>query len=639
MMLRRRRRPTLLLGTIAALTILSAGPAQAADEVSIDHVEAVSGVVSMVVSVDGVPGGGVGGSDVSVQVDGTAVDAEASTVSAGDVARSTILVVDASNSMRGAKFTAATDAVTAFLATAPPDVQIGMVAFAGQVGTTIAPTTDRTALLDEFKGLELAQGTSVYDALAEAVTLAGTEGSRSLLLLSDGADTGSDVTLDTVAKSAVDSEVVVDVVSLANAKQAEALAKLAADTNGRVIPADSGALSQVLTEQADALAQQLLVKFELPEGVNGEADIDITVQGTGTTYTDSAFVNVGDRGDVDAGPQSTVVGKPLISTPVMLGGAAALFLGLAILLGAMLSGGTGRRSAVDKRLNAYFAGADPEGRTGKGGKGRRSADTAGFKDSAVAMTDKLVKGDLESRILRRLAGAGSSLTSAEWVLLHAAIAVGTAAIFFFLLGGAMAILGLLLGIVLPWIYLTFKHRRRLNAFNGQLAETLGLMAGGLQAGLSLPQAVDTVVREGIEPMAGELRRALVEQRLGIDITDSLESVGERMESYDFAWVVMAIRIQREVGGNLAEILHTVADTLREREYLRRQVKALSAEGRLSGYILTGLPPLLMLFLYFTNREYVQVLWTTGMGFVFLGIAFLLLAIGGWSMSKLAKVEV
>ncbi len=131
------------------------------------------------------------------------------------------------------------------------------------------------------------------------------------------------------------------------------------------------------------------------------------------------------------------------------------------------------------------------------------------------------------------------------------------------------------------------------------------MAGGLQAGLSLPQAVDSVVREGNEPMAGELRRALVEQRLGVDITDALEGVGQRMDSEDFGWIVMAIRIQREVGGNLAEILHTVADTLREREYLRRQVRALSAEGRLSGYILAGLPPLIFVYMMFANREYVE----------------------------------
>jgi tight adherence protein B len=351
MTLRRWRRPTVLLGAALVTTLLSAGPALAADEVSIDHVEATEGVVSMVVSVDGVPGGGVSGSDVSVQVDGKAVDATASTVAAGDVERSTILVVDASNSMRGDKFAAATDAVTAFLATAPPDVKVGMVAFAGKVGTTIEPTTDRTALLDEFKGLELAQGTGVYDALAEAISMAGPDGSRSLLLLSDGADTGSDLTLDDVAKSAIEAEVVVDVVSLASAANADALEQLAADTNGRVIPADSAALSQVLTDQADALAAQLLVKFELPEGVSGEADLAVSVEGTGTTYSDSAFVNVGDR-DLDAGPQATVVGKPLVSTNMMLGGAAALFLGLAVLLWAMLAGSTGRRSSADKRLDA-----------------------------------------------------------------------------------------------------------------------------------------------------------------------------------------------------------------------------------------------------------------------------------------------
>jgi tight adherence protein B len=210
---------------------------------------------------------------------------------------------------------------------------------------------------------------------------------------------------------------------------------------------------------------------------------------------------------------------------------------------------------------------------------------------------------------------------------------------FILSGPGLAVLGALIGLVGPWLYLRIKHSRRLARFNGQLAETLGLMAGGLQAGLSLPQAVDSVVREGNEPMAGELRRALVEQRLGVDITDALEGVGQRMDSKDFDWIVMAIRIQREVGGNLAEILHTVADTLREREYLRRQVKALSAEGRLSGYILTGMPPLIGFYMTFANPEYVALLYTTVPGFVLLGLATALLVMGSFAMSKLSKVEV
>jgi tight adherence protein B len=102
---------------------------------------------------------------------------------------------------------------------------------------------------------------------------------------------------------------------------------------------------------------------------------------------------------------------------------------------------------------------------------------------------------------------------------------------------------------------------------------------------------------------------------------------------------MAIRIQREVGGNLAEILHTVADTLRERDYLRRQVRALSAEGRLSGYILTALPPGLFGYMLFANPEYVEVLYTTVVGWILLGVSVFLLGLGGFAMAKLAKVEV
>ena len=259
----------------------------------------------------------------------------------------------------------------------------------------------------------------------------------------------------------------------------------------------------------------------------------------------------------------------------MLGGALALALGLAGLLAVVIGARTSRPPTVASTPTSARS------QTARVRASRAAAPTSGARPSAL--TDKALSADLETRISQRLAGAGSALTAAEWLLLHAGIAdrsrcrrVSSSRV------RALAVFGLVVGLVGPWLYLKFRHSRRLSRFNGQLAETLGLMAGGLQAGLSLPQAVDSVVREGNEPMAGELRRALVEQRLGVDITDALEGVGERMESEDFDWIVMAIRIQREVGGNLAEILHTVAETLREREYLRRQVRALSAEGRLSG---------------------------------------------------------
>uniref|UniRef100_UPI00286E3E61 type II secretion system F family protein n=1 Tax=Nocardioides sp. TaxID=35761 RepID=UPI00286E3E61 len=463
--------------------------------------------------------------------------------------------------------------------------------------------------------------------------LAGAEGSRTLLLLSDGADTGSATTLEVVSSTATTQEVVVDVVSLATAASADELATVAGDTGGAVIPADPQALSAVFAGQADALAQQLLVTFESPDLNGKEASVGVTVVADGTTYTDSAFVALGEAG-IDA-PEAFTQGKALVSKPLMLGGTLAVFLGLLGLLITVLVSPS-RKSAAERRLDAYFDSdkANPGG--------RRRAPTSGstdLKDSAVAMTSKLVNADLETRISQRLAGAGSALTAAEWVLIHAAITVGAMAFGYVMSGIAMAMLGLVLGLALPWLYMRFRHRRRLSRFNGQLAQTLGLMAGGLQAGLSLPQAVDSVVREGREPMAGELKRALIEQRLGIDLTDALESVGERMDSADFGWVVMAIKIQREVGGNLAEILHTVAETIREREFLRRQVKALSAEGRLSGYILTGLPPTIGLYMAFVNPDYIRLLYTTVPGYILLAVAACLLGMGSFAMAKLAKVEV
>jgi tight adherence protein B len=157
--------------------------------------------------------------------------------------------------------------------------------------------------------------------------------------------------------------------------------------------------------------------------------------------------------------------------------------------------------------------------------------------------------------------------------------------------------------------------------------------------MSLGQALDSVVNEGTEPIAGEFRRVLIETRLGVPLEAALEGISDRIESEDFAWVVMAIRIQREVGGNLAELLQTVAGTLRERDYLRRQVKSLSAEGLLSAYILIGLPIGVSIFLVAFRGEYIRPLYTTGIGFLLIGTAVVLLSMAGFMMKKIVTVEV
>ena len=248
---------------------------------------------------------------------------------------------------------------------------------------------------------------------------------------------------------------------------------------------------------------------------------------------------------------------------------------------------------------------------------------------------------LEMRINARLEGAGTQLNASEWLLIHVGITL-VAGFLGTVIGGGRLLVGvmfLLGGVVLPWMWLGLKRSRRRKKFGTGLPDTLQLMAGSLTAGLSLAQSIDTIVNEGSEPISSEFRRVLVETRLGVSLETALEGVAERFDSKDFAWVVMAINIQRRVGGNLAELLETVAGTIREREYMRRQVAALAAEGKLSAFVLGGLPPLFFIYLLFTRYDYIATLFKEPLGWLMLGGSVLILGIGAFWMSRIVKVEV
>ena len=166
-----------------------------------------------------------------------------------------------------------------------------------------------------------------------------------------------------------------------------------------------------------------------------------------------------------------------------------------------------------------------------------------------------------------------------------------------------------------------------------------MLAGSLKAGYSLPQALDNVAKESGGAFGQEINRALLESRLGLPLEEALEAVAQRMQSKDFHWVVMAIRINRRVGGNLAEVLTTVGETLRERERLRRQVKTLSAEGVLSAWILGVMPILIALFITWRNPGYLEPMVTTVMGWIMIAVGVVLYIIGVIWMRNTVKMEV
>jgi tight adherence protein B len=166
-----------------------------------------------------------------------------------------------------------------------------------------------------------------------------------------------------------------------------------------------------------------------------------------------------------------------------------------------------------------------------------------------------------------------------------------------------------------------------------------LASSSLSTGFSLPQALDAVAKDASDPAGKEFSRVLAETRIGVDVADSLETMADRMDSDNMRWTAMAIRIQREVGGNLAETLRTTAGTLREREELRRHVRGLSAEGRLSAYILIALPIGLFFYMMKVNYEYVSLLWTNPIGWGMSTAGLIGMGIGVVWMRKVVEVEV
>ncbi|MET1060691.1 MAG: type II secretion system F family protein [Nocardioides sp.] len=633
----------LVLTFLAALLLCGAAPAPADDGgLSIGHVEpGKDGTIKVLVSVPS--GATVSPDDLTVSIGSTALKTTAKPAgSAGEeIRRTTVIAFDTSRSMnQQGRIEAARAAASTFLKTVPDDVYVGIVTFDATVETALAPSRDRAAAQKVVDNLKLATRTRLNDGVIEAVKQAGTEGQRRLLVLSDGKDTSKTPESDVTA-AIRDAGLNVDVVVLDQSGESLKPLKAMSDAGeGTVISADAESLNAAFSQEAAALARQVLVTATLPEGDSREeATVSVTASIDGTTQKASTYTVIREPGTWTS-PLDASIDEPIrISRAVMLGGLVAIGLGLLLLFSGLLVSPRPVAATAEDRISAYAAGG--AGPTAQAMSSHRSDNGPALhqaKDAAAKMLHR--NRGLEQKISQRLEAAGSAFKPSEWLLLHGALVLlgGLAGLVF---GGNLIVmvLGLVAGYLLPRLWLRRKQRRRIKAFNRGLADTLQLMSGSLSAGLSLAQSVDTVVREGTEPIAGEFKRVLIETRLGVTLEEAMDGVAARMSSKDFEWVVMAIRIQREVGGNLSELLNNVAATLRERDYLRRQVATMSAEGKLSGYILGGLPPGMLLYMLAVRRDYVMPLFTEPMGWAMLAIAAMLLGTGAFLMSRMVKVEV
>jgi len=259
-------------------------------------------------------------------------------------------------------------------------------------------------------------------------------------------------------------------------------------------------------------------------------------------------------------------------------------------------------------------------------------------DSATSFLEKNVSKNARFGSRASLEQAGLKMRQADFLLLVACSAV-TAGFVGLILGGLMP--ALLFVVATPFVamlVLSVLSSRRRAKFEAQLGDTLQMLSGGLRAGHSLLRSVDAVSKEAEAPTSEEFARLVNENRLGRDLRDSMLDAAHRLRSEDFEWVGQAIEIHREVGGDLAEVLDQVGETIRERTQIKGQVKALSAEGRLSAYILVALPIGMFLYMSVVNSSYIAALYTNVIGWVLLGVAVVLLAVGSFWLSRVVKIK-
>ena len=643
----------------AATLCLGTGIAWAAPEGRIQQVDSAEGVVTYILSADGLAEGeSIDPASVRTTLDGIDAPTTATPVAAETgpaVPRTTMIVLDSSGSMAEfGKLGSAQAAAKQYLNTLPDDVMAGLITFADEAQVTVAPTTDRAKVEKGIDGLEASGATALNDAVVLTVDQMGAEGSRNAVLLSDGQDEGSTTSAKKAAKALKESGVVLDAVSLGTGKQTAQLAAFAKAGNGSVVTAtDAGELTAAFEAAARSVVTQLAVTAEVPEGVTAGTSEMVAAALVGEVpITDTAVAVIADVGTestsatapaygpiVVAEPEPTLFAKPWF-LPAVLG---LVFLAIAavaaLVIGAFNS--TGRKHGrVARRLDEVSLAGAPAAAAATKTPETALGESPTIR-KAVSFADRVAASRNTTAIVRKLEEANVALRPGEWVIVHGLIAVLAVLLTMLLTDFNLLFvaLALVLGLLLPWVYLGYLGGKRKKQFYSALPDAMQMLAGSLSAGYSLPQALDNVAKESGGPLGQEVNRALLESRLGLPLEDTLEAVAQRMDSVDFHWVVMAIRVNRRIGGNLAEVLTNVGKTLRERERLRRQVKTLSAEGVLSAWIIGLLPFVVMGGVLFLNPSYILPMLTQPIGWIMLGAAGVFFIIGIIWMRNLVRMEV
>jgi tight adherence protein B len=545
-----------------------------------------------------------------------------------------VLAVDASDSVKGAPLATALAAARDFVQRLPAGVRVGVVTFSSTATVAHNLSDDHAGVLAALGPMNTRLGTALFSAVVTSSQMFSGAGQRNIVLFTDGSNTTRTGTLKAAIDAAKDADAAIFAVGLQSRElDPDVLQEIAKETGGAYSQATEASLASIYQQLASELSHQLEVTYRSTAGRGRQVSIAASVQGV----EDTALILT-----PEAKPLPPPAPSKLPALEGTVGLAVALGLSfLAVFVFFVVVFGVAARNRREREL-ARRMGAEQVIQPSEVPPPRSDTGLANWiPEPVAAMAERIAEaGGFAKGLDRKLDRAGLLLSSGEFLAANSATALlGLLLGALVLRSPLFALILTLVGAAVPSILLSVAVGRRTSKLHGQLADVVNILASSLRAGHSFSQALDVVSKEVGDPAGPEFQRVVAEVRLGRPVEQALNAMAVRVGSEDFKWAVLAVNIQREVGGNLAEVLDIVAETLRERDVLRRQVKVLSAEGRLSVKILIALPFLIGLYIAKVNPGYMDLLFSTRLGWVFTGTGSALMILGIVWARKLVKIDV
>jgi tight adherence protein B len=540
-----------------------------------------------------------------------------------------VLVLDASRSMAGKPIANAVAAARAFALRRAPNEELGIVTFNRGAHVGLVPTTDAAALAHALASSpQLVTGTYIYDAVAASLNLLRKAHVNvgSIVLLSDGADTGSRLRVAQVTARANAAHVRVFTVGLRSRQfRASTLQGLAHDTGGFYSePTSPSGLTPIFQALSEQLSNEYLLQYRSPAQPDALVRVQLSVKGAPGTAV--AAYKTPALSSTALQPFHRSAWQRFWLSP-----ASMVFVSLAAgLLAALTIGGLlGRRRAPLRERMTEFVTATGDLRVKQQEK---------VSHSLVALDRALSRVGWWGRFKEDLAIAEFPVPAPKL----AAITLVATIVLAWLVGLVLPPVFIVFALGLPFVARALVKRKldeRREKFNEQLPDNLNVLASALRAGHSFIGALSVLVDEADQPAQAEFRRALADEQLGVPVEDALVAVAKRMANDDLEQVALVALLQRQTGGNTAEVLDTVVDTIRERSELRRLVRTLTAQGRMSRWILSGLPIFLGLLITVINPAYVRPLYHTSTGQMMLAVAVAMVIAGSLAIQRIIDIKV